>query len=74
VRAHPHEERRPSGVLSWTERVARERVNEEIRGRPKWNFGNVKMSMRDRDEEMMRQNRKECDQIFRIEARILSLF
>ena len=33
VRKHPHEERTPSGVVSWTERV--KRVNERVRGRPK---------------------------------------
>ena len=35
VREHHHQERTPSGDVSWTEWV--ERVNEEIRGRPKWN-------------------------------------
>ena len=51
VTEHQHEERRTSIVVSWTERVER-----------------------DRDEEMSRQNRKECDQICRNEARILSVF
>ena len=36
--------------------------------------GTLEVCMRDRDEEMSRQNRKECDQIFTIEARILSVF
>ena len=39
-----------------------------------WNCAAVKLTMRDRDEEMSRQNGKECDQIFRTEARILSIF
>ena len=36
-RAPALSERTPPGVVSWTERVERQRVNEEIRGRPKWN-------------------------------------
>ena len=78
VREHPHDERTPSGLVSWTERVERERVNEEIRGRPQWNqvkpSRTVQLSMRDGDEEMSRQNRKECDQILRTEAGNLSVF
>ena len=78
-REHPHVERTPTGVVSWTERVEGEKVNEEILGRPKgtvelWNCANIKLRIRNRDEEMSKQNRKECDQIFRTEARIQSVF
>ena len=36
--------------------------------------GTVQVSVRGRDEKMSRQNRNECDQIFRTEARTVSIF
>ena len=60
-----------------------QRENERIRGRPKvdvkpsgtkWIFRTVQLSMRGRDEDMSRQNRKERDQIFTTETPILSVF
>ena len=76
VREHQHEERTPSEVVSWTERV--KRVNERVRGRPKADqkaqWSEVELCMRRRDEDMRRQNRKECEQTFTTEALILSVF
>ena len=72
VREHPHQERTPQGV-----------VFDKMRKESEWRYPReaavepsvtMQLSMRDRDEEMSRQNRKECDQIFRTEARILSIF
>ena len=70
VREHRHDERTPEGVVSWTELVGTECMKKFGGGRS----GTVQLSMRDRDEEMSRQNRKECNQLFRTEARIVSVF
>ena len=66
VREHPHEERTPTGVVSWTERIEREsewRNSMEADGRPKGAVepsGTLQLNMRDRDEEMSRQKRGSC--------------
>ena len=74
VREHPHEERTPSGVVSWTEQVEWERKKKFKGGRCgiKWNFGTEHERQTLRDGEKTKG--KECDQIFRTEARILSVF
>ena len=75
VREHQHQERTAAGVVSWTERVERESVNEEIRGRSQWN--QVELCNWAWETEVKRwadKKGKECDQIFTTEARILSVF
>jgi hypothetical protein len=74
-RAPAWRENATNSCVLWIQRVAR--VNVRIRGKPKGTVessGTVQLSMRYRDEEISRQNRKECDQTFGTEARIVSIF
>ena len=66
-----------SCVLDRTRKESEWKSSREAEGRPKGaveSSGIMQLSMRDRDEEMSRRNRKECYQPFRTEARILSVF
>ncbi len=78
---HPHEERTPSGVVSWTaterDTAVIVRQNErmktfsgEAEGRPK---GAVKLWRKDRDTQMIRQNIQESSQMLRTARSIRSV-